>query len=209
MRCDGTFRTGFARLEVVGELGALLLLAGHDRRRPLAAIPQQLAQAADELGVFGEGLHQDPARAFERRGRVGDALVGVDEGGRLALGHQRRVLQQAKRQRLEAGFARDLRLRPPLRLERQIQILEPRLGVRLLDRRRELRRELALFLDALEDRRAALLELAQVGQPLLERAQLGVVETAGGFLAIAGDERHGGLVVEQGDGRLDLRHANV
>ncbi len=75
--------------------------------------------------------------------------------------------------------------------------------------RSELRRELALFLDALQDRRAPILELAQVGQPLFERAQLRVVETAGGFLAIAGDERHGGLVVEQGDGRFDLRDANV
>ena len=73
------------------------------------------------------------------------------------------------------------------------------------DRRRELGRQLALLLDALEDRRAALLELAQIGQPLLERAQLGVVEPAGGFLAVARDEGHGGLVVEQGDGGVHLR----
>ena len=60
-----------------------------------------------------------------------------------------------------------------------------------------------------EDRGAALLELAQVDQPLFERAQLRIVEAAGRFLAIARDERHGGLVVEQRDGRVDLRHADA
>ena len=46
-------------------------------------------------------------------------------------------------------------------------------------------------------------------QTLLERAQLRVVEAAGGFLAIAGDEGHGGLVVEQRDRRVHLGHTNV
>ena len=59
------------------------------------------------------------------------------------------------------------------------------------------------------DRGAPILELAQVGQPLFERAQLRVVEAAGGFLAIAGDEGDGGLVVEQGDRRVHLGHTNV
>ena len=59
------------------------------------------------------------------------------------------------------------------------------------------------------DRGAAILELAQVRQPLLERAQLRVVEAAGGFLAVAGDEGDGGLVVEQRDRRVDLGHTNV
>ena len=77
--------------------------------------------------------------------------------------------------------------------------------------------ELALRTDRLEDRGAALLELAQVAQPLLERAQLRVVETAGRLLAVAGDERHGRAAVEQPDrgahlagGRLKLlRDAQV
>ena len=51
---------------------------------------------------------------------------------------------------------------------------------------------------------AALLQLAQVAQALLEHAQLRVVEGAGGLLAVAGDEGHGGPAVEQLDGRLDL-----
>ncbi len=46
-------------------------------------------------------------------------------------------------------------------------------------------------------------------EALFERAQLDVVQPAGGFLAVAGDEGHGGLVVEQRDRRLDLRHPDV
>ncbi len=60
-----------------------------------------------------------------------------------------------------------------------------------------------------DDRGAPILELAQVGQALVERAQLRVVEPAGGFLAIAGDEGHGGLVVEQRDRGVDLGHTNA
>ena len=58
---------------------------------------------------------------------------------------------------------------------------------------------------------APLLQLAQVAQPLLERAQLGVVERAGRLLAVAGDERHGGAAVEQLDRRphLPLAHAEL
>ena len=47
-------------------------------------------------------------------------------------------------------------------------------------------------------------QLAQVPQPLLERAQLRVVERAGGFLAVARDEGHGCAAVEQVDRGLDL-----
>ncbi len=79
----------------------------------------------------------------------------------------------------------------------------------MLNRGCELRRELALLLDALQDRRAPLLEFAQVGEPLFEQAQLRVIKTSGGFLAIAGDEGHGGLAIQQGDGGLDLRQACV
>ena len=71
--------------------------------------------------------------------------------------------------------------------------------------------ELALAADRLQDRGPPLLQLAQVAQPLLQRAQLGVVEHAGGLLAVAGDERHGRAAVEQLDRRphLPLAHAEL
>ena len=55
-----------------------------------------------------------------------------------------------------------------------------------------------------EDAPAAVLELAQVAQPLLQLAELGIVQGAGGFLPVAGDEGHGGPGVEQIHGGLDL-----
>ena len=102
-----------------------------------------------------------------------------------------------------------LRPRPPLRLVGQIQIFEPPFRVGGVKQRGELRRELPLRRDALDDRSAPILELAKVGQPLVERSQLRVVEPAGGFLAVAGDEGHGGFVIEQRDRGLDLGHAHL
>ena len=52
------------------------------RRRPTATRrgPTRYSRRPPtSVGVLGEGLHQDPARAFERGVGVGDALVGVDE----------------------------------------------------------------------------------------------------------------------------------
>ena len=75
--------SGSVGVEVVGELDAFLFLAGHDGRSPFAAIPDHLAQAADELRVLGECLHQNGARTLERRGGIRHALVGVHIGAGL------------------------------------------------------------------------------------------------------------------------------
>ena len=71
-------------IEVVGELGARLLLAlAHPGDQP-AARPHPLAQHADQVRVLGEPLDQDRPRAVQRRRGVGHALVRVDVGrGRL------------------------------------------------------------------------------------------------------------------------------
>src|SRR5690606_40328273 len=63
--------------------------------------------------------------------------------------------------------------------------------------------------DAGKDRGAAVVQLAQVAQALFQIAQLGIVKAAGDFLAVAGDERHGGAFVEQrhGGGYLLRAHA--
>jgi hypothetical protein len=60
--------------------------------------------------------------------------------------------------------------------------------------------QFALLVDRREDGAAPLLHLAQIAQAFVEQAQLNVVETAGGFLAVAGDERHGRAFVEQRGG---------
>ena len=113
-------------------------------------------------------------------------------------------MQQAVQQRLEAGFARDLRPGAAFGLIGRVQVLQPRLGVSGSDGCLQFRAQLALFGDALQHRGAPLLQLAQIDQALLEVAQLGVVQPVGGLLAVARDERHGGALVEQLDCRFDL-----
>ena len=89
-------------------------------------------------------------------------LLGVHVRRAAASGTSVGSRQQRERERLEARLARDLRLRAALRLVGQVEIFEPRLGLRGVDRRRQLRRQLALLVDALQDRGAPLVELAQV-----------------------------------------------
>jgi hypothetical protein len=91
-------------------------------------------------------------------------------------------------QRLEARFARDLSLRPPLRTIWQIEILEPRLAVRRINRLLERRVEFSLLSDVVEDGGPTLVELPQISQPLLEPAQLGVIERPGRLLPVAGNK---------------------
>ena len=70
-------------------------------------------------------------------------------------------------------------------------------------------RQLALLFDAPEHRRAAVFQLAQVGQARFQFTQLDVVQALGGFLAVAGDEGDGGAGVEQFDGVLHLGRPNL
>ena len=79
MRWDGQLGERLGEVEVVGELRALLLLAGADVGADVALLPDALAQVADEVGVLGEALDEDGAGAVERGGSVCDLAVGVDE----------------------------------------------------------------------------------------------------------------------------------
>ena len=63
-----------------------------------------------------------------------------------------------------------------------------------------------MLLDAHENRRAPFFQFAQINQSLLQIAQLSIVETAGGFFAIARNERHRRTFIEQCDRRHDLLH---
>src|SRR5208282_258495 len=195
-------------VEIVGELRPRGLLAiAHFRDDPPAS-PEILAQPADELGVLGEALDED------RPGAVESLLRGLDRVRlhvrfglckRLALGMGEKRLGE----RIEAILARDLRLGAAFRLEWQVDVLEPRLGVGLVDPGLERGVELALLADRIEDRFAPVFELAQVGEAGLERPQLRVVERPGRLLAVAGDEGHGRASVQKADCGGDLAGPDV
>jgi hypothetical protein len=106
-------------------------------------------------------------------------------------------------ERLEAALARDHRPRAALRLEREVQVLERLLRGRGREPRPQRVGELPLLLHRLHDRRAALLELAQVLRAIAHVAELHLVEAARGLLAVAGDERERVPLVEEGE---RLRH---
>jgi hypothetical protein len=185
----GEFRQRLREVEIVGELRAFLLLPVANARLHPAAGPKILAQAADQLRVLGEAFGEDRPRAVERV-FDGRDRVGLEESLRLTFRVALRMGEERLRQGLEAVFAPNLRLRATLGLIREIEVLEQRLRIGLVDFRFKRRVELPLLADRIEDRLATVLELAQIAQPLFERAQLRIVERPRRLLAIAGDERH-------------------
>ncbi|MDQ1133801.1 hypothetical protein QE386_002396 [Pseudoxanthomonas winnipegensis] len=194
-----------AVVEVVAVLGAGVFLAFHHAGADHAVVLQPGAQFAQQRGVLAPALHQDGARAFQRGLGVGHALVGIDEAGGEVLRHARGVGQQAVGQRLQAGLARDLRAGTALGLVGQVEVFQARLAVGGKQFVAQFVGQLALLVDAGQDRGAAVFQLAQVDQARFQRAQLGVVQAAGDFLAVARDERDRGAFVQQGDGGLRLR----
>src|SRR5690606_14583864 len=106
--------------------------------------------------------------------------------------------------RLEPALARDRRPRATLRAVRQVEILERLLRLGRADPRLQLRCQLLLLRDRLQDRRAALLQLAQVLRAVPHFAALELVEAARRLLAVARDERQCVAVVEEGERRRHL-----
>src|SRR5262249_25982429 len=137
-------------------------------RTQTAARPHFLAQGPDQHGIFAKTLDEDGARTFESCGRIHHSLVRFD----IPASHLLRALigprQKRLGQRLEARFARDLRFRPPLWTIGQIEIFEPRLAVRRINRLLERRVEFSLLTDAVEDGGSTFVQLAQISQALSE-----------------------------------------
>jgi hypothetical protein len=189
-------------LEVVAEfLHRMGVVVGLAPRRPGAQARlalQEAAQPVEQRRVLAELLHQDEAGAFQGAAVSVIFMLGVEVFCRLGLRVQARVCQQGFRQRFQARLPGDLAFGAPPGLVRQVQILEPGLGVRLPDVPLQLRSQLVLSGDAFEDGAAAVLQLAQVAQALFQGAHRGIVQAPGRFLAVAGDERHGGAFVQQG-----------
>ncbi len=196
-------------LEIIAELGAFVLLAGYDAGAESGVVLEEIAQFRQQVGVLGEALHEDVLGAFKDGFHIGEALLGVDEALGLLLWRKVRVAEQRIGQLAKAGFEGDLALGAALLLVGQVEVFEAGLGVGEVDLALEFGGQLALFLDAGEDRDAALVQLAQVTQALFQVAQLGIVEAAGDFLAVAGDEGNGGAFVEQRHGGGDLLRAHA
>ncbi|QIP39920.1 hypothetical protein G9444_2675 [Rhodococcus erythropolis] len=73
----GQFGERFRELEVVSKLRAIGFLALADRGDDLAAIPHQLTQFTDQIGVLGEALDEDRPGTVELLVRI---LRGIGGG---------------------------------------------------------------------------------------------------------------------------------
>ncbi len=186
----------FVVLEVVTELGAFLFLAGDHAGTEDRFLLEETAQFFQQAGVFGEALHQDVLGALEDGLGVGEAFFGIDEARRFAFRCQRRIVEEAVGQFAEAGFQGDLALGAALLLVRQVQVFEAGLGVGELDVAGQGRGQLALLLDAGEDAGTPFVEFSQITQAFFQVPQLGVVQAAGHFFAVTGDEGYGRTLIQ-------------
>ena len=205
----GDARQGFGEVVVRLVDGFLGRVDGFDGKRAVSLGGR--AQAGDVLGVVGDDLGHDVLRALQRILRRGVSRLRVHEAG----GHGQRVLGAAvlredeQRERLEPGVARLRGAGGALLPIRLVQVLDALHDRGLVDLRAQVGRELALLLDGAQHLVLASLEVAQVGQALVQIAQRRIVDAAGGLLAVASDERDGvPLVYEVDDGR-DLRGGQV
>ena len=212
---------GLVVFEIVAELGDLgvVLVLGFDLLGAQQAVfPQPFAQLLHQGRVFGPALGQDVAHTIEhgQRGReIGARLAVVQGGGRLAEGLgllvrvQRGVCKQLVGQRLDAEFLGDLSLGAALLLEGQVDVLQLLLGRRIGNGQAQRIGQLALLVDGLEHRAPAVFQLAQIAQAFVELAQLRVVQAAGHFLAVAGDERNRGSAIKQFDRSTHLLRLDI
>ena len=195
-------------LEIVRELGTFGLFPLDHRRGDFTFIPQVVTQFGDKVCILGKAFHQDLARTIKGGLGIFDPLFGINKLGGFCFRIKRRVVKQGICQRLQPGFARDLGFGTALFLVRQVQVFKAGLGIGLVDRGFEFRRQLFLFADALKHGCAAFFKFGQIAQAFFQRTKLGVIKPAGLFLAVTGDERNGGAFIKHLDGGNDLFRTN-
>ena len=191
-------------IEIVAELGALLLFPGDNRRDEMGVLPQVVTHFRQQRGVFRETLHQDIARAVEGRFAVGNAFVGIHEGRCKSIRILRRIVPQRIGQRLKTGFNSDLPARAAFRFVGKIEIFEFSFAQGAVNRLRQLIAQFALLADRFQDCLAALFQLAQVAETGFQLTQLRVVQTAGHLFTVTRDKRDRVAFIKQANGGFHL-----
>ena len=170
-----------------------------------AFLRRSLTDPGAVIGIVGDHLRQDILCALKRILRGSHFLLSRDISGRFLQGRMiRRLGQDPVRKPLQAFLPGDTGAGPAFGTERPVQILNRHLGLRILDLGAQGRRQFPLGLDALDDLFLFVLEIAQIGQPLIQRAKLLIVQCPCRLLAVAGDKGDGIALVDQRDRRLHL-----
>ena len=192
-------------VRLVGSLLVGIRRHGHDLARTLG----KGAQVGNVLGILGHRLGHDIRGTGERLlGRVVAGLGGLGrDKARSGILRRGRALGRDLHddhvgKRLEPGLAGLLRARLALLAVGLVEVLDALELRGRADLGLELGGELALGANENDDVLLALLEIAQVGEALLERAEGDVVHATRRLLAVARDEGDGVALVDKGNGRL-------
>ena len=172
-----------------------------------ALAARELAHPAAKLGILGHALGEDVARALQRSATVGTSRSALTycAAPRPAAAASSAGRSRSRRRAARArARARSSRACGASACTAGTGPRAPAWSSAASSARAQLGVELALLVDGLQDRGAALLQLAQVLRALADVAQLHLVEAAGGFLAVAGDERQRVAFVEQRERAGDL-----
>ena len=170
----------------------------------MGVLPQVITHFGQQRRVFGEALHQNVASAVQRGFGVRYAFFGVDKSGGFGFRIVRRLVPQQVGQRLKAGFDRNLPARAALRFVRQIEIFKFGFAQGTVNGFFQVTGQLALLADRFEDRLTSVFQLAQIAQTGLKVTQLRVIQTAGDFLTITCNKRHGVPFIKQTNGSFYL-----
>ena len=202
MRRD--FRERFPEIEVITEFFRPLFFRFHEPRDKLSARGHEGAQIFSQLCIETEAFRKNVSCAIKRCLRIGKTLFGIDEGSRLTKGIQRPVGQKLLCERFKTRFLRNGRTRAALALIGCIKVFKLLLGLGFQKALLQSIIKLPLSLNCGKDCLSTIIKLSEIHKTLFERPQLCIRESAGHFLAVAGDKRHGCAFVEESDGRFHL-----
>ena len=160
---------------------------------------QQVSQSLADHGVIGNLLGNDVRSALEGIGHGVHALFQRKEvpGGLLRPGAVSLLGKKQSGQGLQALFPGCGGPGAALLLVGPVEVLHLRQGLGAVDGGGQLVGELSLLGDGFFHRFPALIQIAQILQPLLQGAQGGVVHGAVELLAVAGDKGDGVSLIQK------------
>ena len=189
---------------VVQPVDGVLLPGGQAPQSPLTA--QQLPQSLAAGGIIRQQLRHDVVGPLQGVGGRLHPLLRVDEALRRlhGVGAVPPLGQQQLRQRRQSLFTGHGGTGAALLLIGAVQVLHLRQRPGAVDGRRQLRRQLLLSLDGGLHLLPPLLQIPQIGEPVLQLPQGGVVHAAVKLLPVAGDEGNGVALIQQVDDVLHM-----
>ena len=197
---------GLPPVEVVPIVRPLLLLALDAGAGEDGLTGEKTARLLTCLGVLAEPLGQDVHGPGHRLLGGGDPFGLVDEGPSRRRGVERLGLgQEQVRQGAQPLFGGDGGPRPALGTPGQVDVLQGRQGTGLQNGVPELIGQELPFGQGLKDGGPAFFELGHPAAPVSYRGDDGLVQRAGGLLAVAGDEGNGASLLEEGQYGPHLR----